>query len=170
MTSYLSYKYAVALRKIENRKLMMAIDALVNVKDESLRSFFYNPTISPKKKSDILAGVFGLDERSKRFFELLFLHKRIHLLKEIKEIVQDISLRENGMERVYVKSATKLDENDKEAIIEAIKKIKDIKPVLVIREDPSLIAGIVINFEDLMIDLSALGALRDLESFISGGM
>ncbi len=170
MISYLSYKYAVVLRKIENKKLLMAIDALVNARDESLRSFFYNPTISPQRKSETLAGVFGLDERSKKFFELLFVHKRFHLLKEIREIFQDISLRENGMERVYVKSATKLDENDKAAIIEAIRRIKDVKPVLVVREDPSIIAGIVINFEDLMVDLSVLGALKDLESFISGGM
>lgn len=168
--NYVSYKYAVVLRKVENKKLLMAIDSLLNVNDEKLRSFFYNPTISPQKKAEILSSVFSLDERSKMFFELLFVHKRFNLLREIKEIAQDISLHDKGMKKVYVRSALKLDEKDKVAIIEAIKKIRDINPILIVREDPNLIAGIVINFDDLMIDLSARGALTNLESFVYGGM
>ncbi len=163
------YKYAIVLNKIQNSKLITAIDFLVNLKDEKITNFFSDPTISPREKSDVISDVFKLDARSKNFIEIVFRHKRFKILRNIKEMAEKISMREKGLERVLVRSAIPLNESDEKIIKDAIKSVRKIEPLLIVKVDPTLLAGIVIDFEDSIIDLSASGMLKKAVSFISGG-
>ena len=116
-----------------------------------------------------MSEVFSLDEKSERFFDLLFVHKRFKLLSEIKDLSEKMTMRQHGLEKVYVRSAIPLNEEDKQAIIDAIGKVRKTKSILIVKEDPSLIAGIIIDFEDSIVDLSISGAFKNLEYFIFGG-
>lgn len=165
----LIYKYANVLNTIKDRKLYMAINLLLDLKDEDVRKFFLDPTISYQNKTKILSEIFSLDEKSERFFDLLFIHKRFNLLNEIKALSEKMTMRQNGMEKVYVRSAISLNEEDKQAIVNVVEKVRKTKPVLITKVDPLLIGGIILDFEDSVIDLSISGALKDLESFIFGG-
>ncbi|MCL4407363.1 MAG: ATP synthase F1 subunit delta [Thermotogae bacterium] len=165
----LTYKYAIVLNTIKDRKLYMAIDSLLSLKDGDVKTFFLDPTISYQNKSKVLSEIFSLDERSIRFFDLLFTHKRFNLLNEIKDVAERISMRQHGLEKVYVRSAITLNEKDRQALIDAIKRVRKTEPILIVKEDPSLIAGVIMDFEDSIVDLSVSGALKDLELFIFGG-
>lgn len=165
----LIYKYAFVLSTIKDRNLYMAIDSLLSLKSGDVKAFFLDPTISYQNKSKVLSEVFSLKEKSKRFFDLLFIHKRFDILNEIKDAAEKISMRQHGLEKVYVRSAITLNEKDKQAIIDVIRKVRKTEPVLIVKEDPTLIAGVIIDFEDSIVDLSVVGALKDLEFFIFGG-
>jgi len=165
----LAYKYAIVLNDIKDRKLYMAIDLLLDLKDDDVKTFFLDPTIPYHNKSKVLSEVFSLDEKSERFFDLLFVHKRFKLLSEIKDLSEKMTMRQHGLEKVYVRSAIPLNEEDKQAIIDAIGKVRKTKSILIVKADPSLIAGIIIDFEDSIVDLSISGAFKNLEYFIFGG-
>ncbi len=88
------------------------------------------------------------------------------MLKSARTEIEEEKLK---AEKVFVKSAIPLNESDKKIIMDIIKSIRKIEPVLIIKVDPTLLAGIVIDFEDSIIDLSASGMLKNAVSFISGG-
>uniref|UniRef100_A0A7V3RDL0 ATP synthase subunit delta n=1 Tax=Mesoaciditoga lauensis TaxID=1495039 RepID=A0A7V3RDL0_9BACT len=165
----LAYKYAMILEEISDQKLFTAIETLSTLDDDRIRSFIFDPTVSPESKSKIISEVFGLDEKSKKFFEILFHHKRFSLIVDIKEIAKKIWMRKNGFEDVKIRNAMLLTDEEKDRIAKTIKQIRKTEPILHFHEEPELLAGVIIDFEDSMIDLSAYGALKEASLFISGG-
>lgn len=165
----LAYKYALAFNSIKNLKLSMAVDTIINIRDDRIKEFFLDPTIHSCDKSKILTDTFSLDEKSRRFFEIIFKNKRFNLLKDIKDVAESISMRAHNVEKVMIRSAIPLNESDKSVLYDTIKNLRKVTPVLIFKADPSLIAGIVIDFDDSMIDLSISGTLKAAASFMFGG-
>ncbi len=165
----LSYKYAIILNELSDQKLIEVLKSLSHLKDEKIRSFIVDPTVSAEKKAKMIAEAFMLNEKAGKFIELIFEHKRFNLIGEIADMSEKMSMRSNGMEKVKVRSAISLTKDEVSAIIDVIKKVRKTEPVIELEKDETLLAGVIIDFEDSMFDLSAAGTLKEAAAFIIGG-
>ncbi len=165
----LALRYAKVLFEIDDEKFIGILKSLGTEKDDGIRLFIHNPTFSSSRKARIISETFGLDERCERFLEVLFSHKRFDILEEISKIAETLSMRAKGKERVVVESADTLTDDEKKVIFETVKKIRKTEPVIELKKNPELLAGITMDFEDSVVDLSAAGALKRAATFMHGG-
>ncbi|MCP4603982.1 MAG: ATP synthase F1 subunit delta [Proteobacteria bacterium] len=159
-------RYAKALFAIGEEKgnllgLAREIQRVAEVWEESdeFRNTLTNPLINAKAKREIWNGVIrrlGVSPIGKNFLNLLFDKSR---LTELPGIVRELSAladRKENRLRAEVMSAVQLPEDAVQRLKSALQKQTGKAVVITMREDPSLIGGVVTRVGDLMYD----GSLR----------
>ena len=164
-------RYANALyQEAERRDCIEAVDADVDLLRQTLeetREFarlVESPAIPQDKKKDVFRAL--LEERvhalTLRFLELLVDKDRETLLSSLLDTYRD--LRDDMLNIVEVQARTPepLDEDEREKLIQRLKAMtgKDIR--LEVRENPSLIGGLVIRIGDRVYDGSVRQKLENL--------
>ncbi len=162
-------RYARALLDLGNAQCIDTIKILANMKDEKIVDFLRDPTIPPSLKSEVVGEVFEIKEKCQKFLEVIFEHKRFNIFKDLYEVSWKLWLRKNNKEEVKVESAQQLSEKEIQKIEEVIKKVRRTEPVIEFLKNEKLLAGIVIDFEDSVVDMSAAGALKKAASLMYGG-
>jgi len=165
----IAFRYARALFELKDEKCLEFVGALSSIEDDELRLFIGDPTISPKIKAKFIAGAFDMSKSCENLLKVIFEHKRFRIFHALHQIAQAMWLRANGKERVIVKSAQKLGEDEMNEIKKVVKQLRKSDPVFEVMYDPELLAGITIDFEDSVVDLSAAGALKKAVTFMHGG-
>ncbi len=161
-------RYARALLESEDEGCLKAIGTLAKMRDEKVKNFLNDPTISPVLKAKTIAEVLDTGKRCERMFEIIFQHKRFGIFEELYEIAMRMWMRRTGKERVVVRSAQELEEDEKKEIARIVKEVRKTEPILEIVKDENLLAGVVIDFEDAVVDMSALGALEKAATLMGG--
>jgi F-type H+-transporting ATPase subunit delta len=162
-------RYARALLDLNNMQCIDVMKTLANLKEERVMSFLNDPTILPSTKADIISASFEIDSRCKKLLEVIFEHKRFKMFKDLYEISWKLWLRKSNKEEVKVESAQELSKEEIEKIKEVVKEIRKTEPVIDVLKNEELLAGIVVNFEDSVVDMSAAGALKKAASLMYGG-
>ncbi len=162
-------RYARALLDLNNARCINAIKVLANMEDEKIVDFLRDPTIPPSLKSKVVGEVFGIEEKCQKFLEVIFEHKRFKIFKDLYQLSWKLWLRKNNKEEVRVESAQQLNEEEVQKIEEVIRKVRRTEPVIELSKNEELLAGIVIDFEDSVVDMSAAGALKKAASLMYGG-
>jgi len=165
----IAFRYAKALFELKDEKCLAFIGTLASIKDDEVRLFIGDPTISPKVKAEIIARSFGMNKSCENLLKVIFEHKRFQMFHDLYQIAQAMWLRASGKERVIVKSAQILNEDELNAIAKVVKQVRRSEPVFEVVYDPELLAGITMDFEDSVVDLSAAGALKKVASLMHGG-
>lgn len=165
----IAFRYAKALFELKDEKCLMLVGALASIKDDKVRLFIGDPTISAKVKAEVIARSFNMNKSCENLLRIIFEHKRFQIFHDLYQIAQAMWLRASGKERVIVRSAQILDEDDLNAITKVVKQVRRADPVFKVIYDPELLAGITIDFEDSVVDLSAAGALKKAASLMHGG-
>lgn len=97
----------------------------------------------------------------KNLLKLLARRKRHRLLPEIVKMYERISDEAQGIQHATVVSTVALERQSQDTIFEAVKKISSAKSVkLHLKEDTSLVGGIVIRIGDTLIDGSVKSKLE----------
>lgn len=162
-------RYARALFGMNDLKCLEMIKALAAIDDEKIRTFVSDPTVSPELKANVVASSFDMEEKCKKLLKVIFEHKRFQIFQDLYDISWKLWLRSNKKEHVILRSAQQLDEKEKDEIIKVIKEIRKLDPIIEFVNDENLLAGVVIDFEDSVVDLSAAGALKKAASLMYGG-
>jgi|tagenome__1003787_1003787.scaffolds.fasta_scaffold20954134_2 F-type H+-transporting ATPase subunit delta len=110
--------------------------------------------VSDDQKERILDRVFGKFASTQvlNFLKVLSRHGRLDLLRDIVRNVQKLHIERSGRTQVEVRVATQLDDTLREEIVNRIRRAIDREPLLNIKIDPSLIAGIVVRVGDTVFD------------------
>jgi len=110
--------------------------------------------VSDEQKEQILDRVFGKFASTPvlNFLKVLSRHGRLDLLRDIVRNVQKLHIERSGRTQVEVRVATQLDDTLREEIVNRIRRAIDREPLLNIKIDPSLIAGIVVRVGDTVFD------------------
>ena len=172
-------RYAKALLEIGKEdgsmeaygKDLKEVVALFDASSE-LESALANPAFAMEERMGILStflAKLGLNPISVNFSKLLLDRGRIDAARTISQIYEQLLDEEHGIKRAEVVAATALDE-------EAIGRLKDTLKGLVgqevqleVKEDPSLIGGVVARVGDLVLDGSVKSQLESLKDSLRRG-
>jgi F-type H+-transporting ATPase subunit delta len=95
---------------------------------------------------------------------LLTRNKRLPVLPELARLFDELKQAEQGLRHIVVRSAYTLSDDDEAALAASLKTHFGADVELTIEADPSLIGGVEIRADDLVIDGSVRGRLQQLSN------
>jgi F-type H+-transporting ATPase subunit delta len=139
--------------------------SLSSLFDESreFKDFILNPVIKSEDKKAVLKQVMGNDANPYlvNFMMLLVDKRRIVFLEPIMEQYLNLLRKLNQTVLAEVTSATELNDEQKNNVVEKVKAIAEARDVeLKTSVDPDLIGGVIIKVGSKVIDASLRGQLR----------
>ncbi|MEM5779722.1 MAG: ATP synthase F1 subunit delta [Lawsonibacter sp.] len=163
--SELARRYAEALYGLfqDEDKLRASADSLRAVPE--LWDALTNPTVHPDAKQRILARQTDRrePEELKNFFTLLARRGRMALLPDILGEYHGLALREKNAAECVMTCVREPDVQRQERIKAALCKLHHKSAVqLILRLDPKLLGGFILNMEGMTYDRSVRGELRAL--------
>lgn len=138
--------------------------------DDQIKAVLHNPQV----ERDAIAGLFesvigkAMVKDGGNFIKLLLENDRITLLPEIAELFRDFRAKAESRVEAEVLTAYKLTAAQTKAIAEGLKRRLGREVDIVSTVDASLLGGVVIRADDLVIDGSVKGYLQSLSSQITG--
>ena len=139
---------------------------------QELESALANPAFALEERKDILSVFMeklGISGIAANFFKLLLDRGRIDGARVISAIYAELLDEERGIKRAEVVSATSLDEAAISRLKETLKKVAGQDVHLEVKEDPSLIGGVVARIGDLVLDGSVKSQLENLKDSLRRG-
>ena len=133
-----------------------------------LETVLANPAFAFDNRQKVLEKL-GLSPISKNFFRLLMDRGRVDAVRSIATIYQGLLDEAKGITRAEVVSATSLDEAAVGRLAQALKDMAGREVELQVKEDPSLIGGIVARIGDLVLDGSVRSQLESLKDSLKRG-
>lgn len=134
---------------------------------DSLRAVFLNPSFGAAEKLallDALCARARVDDTVKNTLRLLAERRRLVHLPEIADAFTRIAERQAGRARVEVVTATKLPETYYATLEKTLRASTGKDVVIVRREDPSIIGGVVTKVGGRVFDGSIKNRLRGLRT------
>ncbi|MBX9581241.1 MAG: ATP synthase F1 subunit delta [Gemmataceae bacterium] len=127
-----------------------------------LEDFLDTPAVNKHAKDEALARAFG-DRASPLFLDFLRLlnrKDRLGLVRLVAVAYRALRDKKANRQRVLVESATPLDAAQKTALRDTLAAALNKTPVLVVRENPDLIGGLVVHVGDKVYDTSVRSKLQ----------
>lgn len=130
------------------------------------RGVFLHPLIPVAAKKNKLREVVGrgVSPLTLQALDLLLEKKRFYLLPGMLQRIQEILDEKMGVRKAQVRTAFPLSEAEERGLKERLVAATGKEVVMQVKEDPSLIGGLVVRVGDWMMDASfssALGRLRE---------
>ena len=154
-------RYALALSQSAfdnideiNSNLALVDEVIFNNAD--FVNFFSHPIVSLKDKKDTIKETLEgkINDISLNFINTLLDENRFNIFKTIFEQFKKEVDEIKNKQRVDVTSAIELDENQKKELIEQLRKKLNKDVILTYEENEEILGGLVVKFEDKVIDLS----------------
>lgn len=154
-----------SLEKVNNDIVM--IDGLC-YSNRDLLAFLHSPIIQKRRKLQVYDAMFEgkIEAITLNFLKLLTKNKRENILPEVTESFIAQYKKHKGILDVHVKSAVKLEDKVKKAIIAQVQKNFEGDVLLHEEVDQTLIGGFVVRIEDKQIDASIKSQLANLKNVL----
>ncbi|MBI5078448.1 ATP synthase F1 subunit delta [Candidatus Saganbacteria bacterium] len=130
-----------------------------------LKSLLLNPAISEAQKRGIIEGVMKAMNTGREAAGAVFLaltKGRIGLLPEIADEFEKMAFEALGKVRVDVSTAMDLSADEEKELLKTLGKLTGKTAVLTVKNDPTLIGGIVVKIGSLVYDGSVSNQLKSL--------
>jgi F-type H+-transporting ATPase subunit delta len=178
--SALGRRYAKALLELAREQgeldpVLRDVGAIAGAWKESaeLREIVRNPVIPRPALKAAVDGVMqklGCSKLVRNTVNLLADKGRLAHLAEVLHALEELAEAETGRVRVEVVSAKPLSESYYARLTEKLKRVTDREVVLVKKQDPSLIGGVVTRVGDQVFDGSLSDRLSELrETLLANG-
>ena len=166
----LARTYAEALLDIAGRRgeadaVAEQFDSLLNdvfPNVAGLEAFLDTPAVNKHTKDEALAGAFG-DRATPLFLDFLRLlnrKDRLGLVRLIAVAYRALRDKKANRQRILVETAAPLSDAQKTALRDTLAAALNKTPVLVVRENPALIGGLVVHVGDKVYDTSVRTKLQ----------
>ncbi len=142
------------------------------VQNRSLEQAITNPLHNAGARKGVLETLIdrlGLSKVMRSFLLLLFDKGRIRFIDSIDEFYQNLADELKGVARATVTSATELSADAVEKIRKGLSRRTGKEVILEIKQDPSLIGGIVTRIGDLVLDGSIKTQLLGMRESLKRG-
>lgn len=142
---------------------MLAVMAMVS-EDAQIQALLSHPSIKADAKADAFIDVCGdyLSEAGRNFVHLLAENKRLSLLPEISVLFEELKAQQESTVQVVVETAFELSQEQKDALIKSLQTKLGRSVTMETVLDKSLLGGVVIRADDLVIDASVRGRIAKL--------
>jgi F-type H+-transporting ATPase subunit delta len=146
--------------------------ALLNdvASDEAANTFLSNPTGDAGAKISFLNAVLdkhNAQPEAKNLARLLVERQRLAIIPDLHQLFEEAVLAEQGIVFADVTTAEPLDDAGQEIVRQQLSKIVGKEVRLRLKQDPSIIGGIVALVGDQLIDGSVINQLRRLRARLS---
>lgn len=139
---------------------------------EELETALANPAIAldnRRRLLDIFLDKLELSPMVKNFYRLLLDRGRIACTRDITELYSQLLDEVKGVVRAQVLAAAPLSEQEIQRIKDALQKVAGNEVIIEMKEDPSLIGGVVAKIGDLVLDGSVKSQLESLKESLKRG-
>ncbi len=166
-------RYALALAQSAidnidevNNNLALVDDVIFNNAD--FVNFFSHPIVSLKDKKDTVKETLEgkISEISLNFINTLLDENRFNIFRTIFEQFKKEVDEIKNKQRIDVTSAIELDEDQKKDLIEQLTKKLNKDVILNYEEDEEILGGLVVKYEDKVLDLSLKAKFDQLKQNI----
>lgn len=137
----------------------------------ALRNVLLSPAVpAPQKRSLVsrLVRHLGLSDLVRRFLLVVTDRRRLGLLPQIREAVEQTLDERLGVVRVEVASARELTPAQREALNNGLQQLTGLRPRTSFRVEPELIGGAVARIGSTIYDGSVRGRLETLKRKLAG--
>lgn len=174
LASKISYPYAEAF--LDFAKKTNSLDELsqdINViyqfvsNSKDLERFLANPVITKESKKTVLKDILGeqVSSNTLKFLMLLVDKARIEYLKYVAINYTALAAKASGSEIAQVTSVTHLSSDQQEKLKSKLKQLRGISNIeLVLKVDPKLLGGFVVQIGSSVLDFSLSGALKKMQN------
>jgi F-type H+-transporting ATPase subunit delta len=148
---------------------LQAVKALIQAK-ENMLTFLTAPIISYEEKWSVISALFKdkkLHELSKNFLYILVKKARINLLDEIIAALQAHVRDKQGVKYVQIFSCNKLQAKEMQIIEEFLKSKLAQKIQLHNEMKQDLLGGVLIKYDNIVIDCSIAGAINKFAQIVA---
>ena len=124
--------------------------------NNDLKTFFTHPIVSLKDKKEVIVETFNgkINEKTLNFIQTLLDEGRFGIFKTILEVFKkEVDLIKNK-QRVQIVSAIGLDDDQKNRLNEKLSQKLNKEVVLNYEEDKAILGGLIIKYEDKVLNLS----------------
>jgi F-type H+-transporting ATPase subunit delta len=157
--------------KGERKAVLEELDSIAQLLDseENFQLFLESPQIDKSEKKNVVDRLFRdkLGATTLNFLNILFNKNRQYLLRRIVRQYKDLDEEREGIRAVTITSARPVSPELEETYREALEKALQAKVRLAIEIVPSLLGGIIIRYEDKVLDGSIRRKLEDLRDRMS---
>ena len=132
-----------------------------------LQRTMMNPLISESDRAatmNEIADRLGLSALGRNTAGLLAQRKRLFAVKAIAEVLDRLADEKAGVARATVISAERLSDAYEQRLVQELSAMTGKKIVLEKKQDPDLLAGVIVRIGDQLIDGSAKAKLAELAS------
>lgn len=158
-----AFEYARDKGSLDQWSSMLSTAALV-VQDSTMAQVLNNPALTSEQKAEVLIAVCEeqMDDAGRNFAYLLAEKQRLALLPEISLQFEQLKAAQEQSVDVDLTTAYPLDDQQQEKLAQALgtKLGREVK--LTSRVDKSILGGVVIRSNDLVIDGSVRARLAKL--------
>lgn len=158
--------YANSLIQANNNyeKILNDLNIVKDVLSSELYDVLENPSVSIKIKYDIIDEVFKnhVDEKIINFLKILADKNRIREFSNIIRAYSDEVDEINDIKRAEVVSVIELSEEQKNKVIEKLQNRLHKKVIVNWTQDSSIIGGLVVKYDDDVIDCSLKNKLEKI--------
>jgi len=125
-----------------------------------------NPIINTDKKDAVIKSIFSgkVDQVTLTFMNLMTKKGRESYLTDIAQEYINIYKESIGIKVAYVTTATPMDDQLREQVLDIVKKMKGSKIELVETVNKNIIGGFILRIGDEQFDASVLKKLRQLKN------
>ncbi|HEX3599414.1 MAG TPA: ATP synthase F1 subunit delta [Lacipirellulaceae bacterium] len=125
--------------------------------EQALRSSL----IAEDQKEKSLGRIFGSASKEVlNFLKVLSRHGRLGLIRQVSQLATKMHAKDRGMTDVEIRVATPLDDALRNEIQSQLRKVLKTEPLLNVKVDPSLIAGMIVRVGDRVYDGSVQNQLE----------
>lgn len=177
-TGGLAQRYAVALFDLADSKSQLDavagdLGALARMIEESadLRRLINSPVLSRGDQGRAIAAIAqgaAFSDLTGKFLGLLARNRRLFALPGMMNAFKKMLAKRRGEMTAEVWSAHALSAEQQNALADAIKRAHGAKVTMEVRQDPSLIGGLVVKVGSRMIDSSIRTKLQKLQLAMKG--
>ncbi len=136
--------------------------------DRDLQVFFFSPYFSSTEKQEgVKKVVTGGNKHFTRFLELLAERHRLPVIFRIRRAFDALWAKENKLLPVEIKSAVELEDDTVKKIAKRIEEETGQKIELTRKVDPDVVAGLVIQVGNRVLDASVRARLETLRKTVA---
>jgi F-type H+-transporting ATPase subunit delta len=132
-----------------------------------LESVFDSPALGKVRKDELILSLFGNGRASELFLNFLRLlnqKDRLGLIRLIAIAYRTLRDERGNRQRVLVETAAPLNDEQQETLRRTLAEKLNKTPILVVREKPELIGGLVVHIADKVYDTSVRTKLQTLRN------
>jgi F-type H+-transporting ATPase subunit delta len=158
-----AFEYALEKGSLDQWSTMLSTAALV-VQDSAMAQVLNNPALTSEQKAEVLIAVCEqqMDDAGRNFAYLLAEKQRLALLPEISLQFEQLKAAQEQSVDVDLTTAYPLDDQQQEKLAQALSTKLGREVKLTSQVDKSILGGVVIRSNDLVIDGSVRARLAKL--------
>ncbi len=146
--------------------LLERLGSMMQVKE--LSAVIKNPVFQDTQKMGLFESVLGdigngdLNQEQQNFLQLLLKSRRAEYLPAISKMFAVMRQKQENIVEVNITSAYELDDNERAKLTDKITKVIGKKASINLQVEPSLVGGLIIEWNGKVMDASIFGKLEKL--------